>query len=254
MSLANFGEREPKSTPRAGKKMLGGAVRATSPSEMTRAKGRDTLLEDELKNMAAGVKQRNEENFLHFGLERSEAKPGGKGRAVDRDMRSHIFEGPKPNAVPSMRFRGDLPEEELKKIHAGDADERKKQEVATNMAKADNMISKMMSANYPIPRKNEEAPRGKKGTANRQVVGSEVLPENAVEGFSGMGALCPPLNHRQGIGFNKKEATAPVVTNIPTAGQVTAPKHSYNTLTGVQQGVAVKGEYVTNTSASYTGY
>ena len=250
MSISNIGERE-KLTPRAGKKMLGEPQRPLSPSRIVRAKGRDTLVEDELKAMARGAKERGEENALHFGLKRSEAKPAGKA-AVERDMNSDIFGGAKPNVIPPMRLRPDVGEEDLKKIHGGE--DLKKQQVAANMAKADTMLDKMYASNYPIARKNEEGPRRKKTVPEKvQVIGANVDPNMEVEGFSGMGMISkPPL--LSGISMHPKEnAVLKPINKIPVAGEK-LPRHNFNTLTGQAQGVSLPGEYVSSTSASYQGY
>lgn len=252
MSIMNIGERDLKKaneggnpTPRQGKKMLGSAARPLSPSRLTRAKGRDTLLEDELKQMNLAVKERGEENFLHFGLERSEAKAGGKGRGEGRNLKSEIFAGPRPNPQPVLRIRPDVPEDDLKKIYAGE--DKKKAQVAANMAQAEDMLDKMVNNNFPIQRKPQSPPRKKKTVGETQQLTSQVEPAMQVEGFAGMGARSKPAPRSgpyQGVLDQK------VTSNIPSAGSRTS-RHNYNAITGAAPGEVLKGDYQTSTSAVY---
>ena len=224
------------------------AARPLSPSRIVRAKGRDTLLEEELKHMASQVKARGEENALHFGLQRSEAKPCSKGTSEKRSLDSKIFGPGKTEPVPPMRLRPDYDESELKKIYPG-ADQSKAQ-AADKMATSDTMLDKMYSANYPIPRKNEQPARGKKSVQEPQVVGSPVASNMVVEGFSGMG-MKSEIGPRSGISMHAKDIEA--VKPIPTAGGV-LKRHTHNTLTGQAPGVSLPGQYETSAHASYQPY
>jgi len=247
MSLLNIGERETGKigqSPRwGGKRCVAEGTRPLSPSRIVRAKGRDTLLEEELKQMTAAVKERGEENFLHFGLERSEAKLGGKGRAVERDLHSHIFDGPKANPKPSPRVRPQLGEATLQKIHG--PENHKKEDVAAHMAAADDMLDKMSLPNPPMRKK-------KSIVGNRQLLSSPVEPAMQVEGFAGMG-MRSKLPLKSGIGMHVGDNSA-AVKNIPTAGAVNR-KHNYNAVTGQALGSpALPDQYVTNTKASFKPY
>ena len=206
-SMAEFGEREPKLTPRAGKKMLGSADRPLSPSRLHRAKGRDTLLEEELKHLAAGAKG---EDFLHMGLERSEAPVKGKAKVMDRDLNSHVFDGPQLDRVRPQRIRPDFSQEALAALKPVDT---RKDDAAKVMASDGDLISKMYACNYPLPRRTDEVHRRKKSI---KPIGSELGSEVEPAGFHGMGARSKPEAHR-GV------STKPVEKFVISAADIPPP-------------------------------
>jgi len=205
MSLANFGEREPATSARAGKKVLTTAPRALSPSRITRAKTRDTLLEEELKRMVA--EDRN--GALNIDPDRvREVHLGGKARGEGRKLDSNIFGGAKPNPVPSPRVRPVLADDQLSAIHGVDV---RKEEAANKLAAGNGMVDMMVNAYHPVPIPNKEgkAPSAKK--RNDENLGPI---QGGVAGFGNLGAKSHHMEENRQVKPNGL-GTRPVEPFVP---------------------------------------
>jgi hypothetical protein len=183
-NLADFGEREPeKQAPR------GRRTRPLSPSRVMRAKTRDTLIEEELKAIAAGLDRQGRDQFIQIDTLRTVAKPEGKSRNMHHPKDSDIFGAPVQEKKPTPRIRPDFKLEELAALQHNDP---RREQTAEVMASDADMLSKMYQCQYPMPR--ADSPKAKRKRSFK-------LPEheeNAAEpaGFKGLGSRCPPEKPR----------------------------------------------------------
>jgi len=178
MSLSNMGEREKAGGEVRGKKNCHG----NTPTEpLFRAKGRDTLMAEELKVLTDASKDRN--GVLNIDPDRQiEAMPArGKGKTVKRNMDSNIFGDAKLETPPTLRVRADPGPEALTALMGHDT---RKEDAANKMGKADNMVQQMVTNQYPVPI-NKEVHHAQ---AKKRYDGDGVSPRGGVDGFANMGA------------------------------------------------------------------
>ena len=180
--MNNIGERQSgDGSARHGKRCLHTAARPLSPSRIIRAKGRDTLLEVELKAMAEGAKDRDGD-ILNLNAERQKQRQEGKARAVGRGVDSQIFgsdEGPLPQ--PRLRIRPEMSDERMSALVSHDT---RKDDAAARAANSEDMLTKMVHSSHPIPVQKEEKPHMHKKRFSVHEPPSGV----AVAGFGGMGS------------------------------------------------------------------